>query len=826
MTKVELLKKYFFNRKNIASVQKHLWNSLRPWKVDPEDMDKLLHGHVSGEKTKVKGEYGVWRAGSYTPDLEGLTKWLCFDVDGGPEHEDGVEDTDATALEIVARVEGKGMFPFLERSGRGHGWHVWIFFKEGESAEKVRIFASQIIEAIPVERRTSKTGETKNVIEVFPKSNTISNYGNAVWLPWWNGGHNGGGKFYDTQLEPKEIKDFKYSTLPFIAVTEKKRIVRTVWDKWKEEALPLVDLENIYGDWLTGQRRNGDFLEARDPGSASGDRNPSAGVYDGTDGSHERGWFNSFRGDGGMDIFDFMVAYCGFEDLKEATLEIARMTNTLHSYPSRKPDIIIVNRSYYNILEDIYDAFTRWNDPPRYFCRGGNIVRLKVNDHSEMEIINEQHISRRLGKFANYIRINGRTGIVSQIAPLQRFGGELMPFLQDGLSEIRSVSSIPIYDDNLVLIDKPGFHEGSGIYFSPDESLNIPNVPYDGIAGLKILKNVVCDFPFVTESDRCHWIVGLLQTFVRNLINGPTPIYLMDAPTPGSGKTLLAKMMSLVIIGKLCALHTVTADDNDEIRKKITTVLGQNSEMLVLDNLSGKLNSSALASLVTHTTWTDRILGTNNQITIENKAVMIITSNNLIISEEMGRRMARIRIEPDTDSPGRRDISKFVHPSIEQWILQHRGEIIWACISIIEHWKRTGAKLGKRTIGSFEQWGAIMSGILESINYDHLMENQQSLIEASDDDRMELESFYANWWQEFGDQLVTSKELVKLCQRKGNGDMSEVRGFGEERSQTLKLTKALIGYRDKVVKYWRMRLVDNGNTQQKKWQLKRVGSKM
>ena len=47
-----------------------------------------------------------------------------------------------------------------------------------------------------------------------------------------------------------------------------------VWHQWRSDALARLDLEAIYGDVLTGKSKGNGWLEARDPASPSGDRDP------------------------------------------------------------------------------------------------------------------------------------------------------------------------------------------------------------------------------------------------------------------------------------------------------------------------------------------------------------------------------------------------------------------------------------------------------------------------------------------------------------------------------------------------------------------------
>ena len=107
------------------------------------------------------------------------------------------------------------------------------------------------------------------------------------------------------------------------------------------------------------------------------------------------------------------------------------------------------------------------------------------------------------------------------------------------------------------------------------------------------------DFPFVKESDRAHAIAAILLPFLRRMIAGLAPIHLIEAPTQGSGKGLLASLISIVSTG-LAAEGRTVPEAEDEVRKMITAELVTGRPIILLDNLSDKrtLESSALASVM------------------------------------------------------------------------------------------------------------------------------------------------------------------------------------------------------------------------------------
>ena len=107
-------------------------------------------------------------------------------------------------------------------------------------------------------------------------------------------------------------------------------------------------------------------------------------------------------------------------------------------------------------------------------------------------------------------------------------------------------------------------------------------------------------FRLLRDSDRAHAVAAMLLPFLQRIIGGLAPIHLIEAPTQGSGKGLLASLISIVSTGSAPEGRTVP-ENEDEIRKMITAELITGRPIILLDNLSEKrkLDSSALASVVT-----------------------------------------------------------------------------------------------------------------------------------------------------------------------------------------------------------------------------------
>ncbi|GEM_PF-2746538 len=190
----------------------------KPCPVSPasaEELDALLFVHVGGRRSpkatarftwhdstthqkKLKIFVGRHRIGSYCPSPSGLAGWTCLDFDGAG-HAKALVDPLAAALAAYKAAVRRGLPCYLEQSGSGKGWHVWIFFDSQVPAATARALGLAIA---PHDAPLVGGGVAEPVqghgIEAFPKSSQLKQggVGHPVWLPWHHGAHGAANLFH------------------------------------------------------------------------------------------------------------------------------------------------------------------------------------------------------------------------------------------------------------------------------------------------------------------------------------------------------------------------------------------------------------------------------------------------------------------------------------------------------------------------------------------------------------------------------------------------------------------------------------------------------
>lgn len=454
-----------------------------------------------------------------------------------------------------------------------------------------------------------------------------------------------------------------------------------------------------------------------------------------------------------------------------------------------------------------WDALQKANDPPHLFRYGDTLSRLESDDEGNpvLRELTASKLKHELARAANwYVETNDGGGGKNRkdARPTADMVQDMLAYREPPLPVLRRITKTPVFTPDGKLHTTPGYHESACIYYAPTDGFSVPSVSesptLEEVGKAKEwVDDIICDFPFVSAADRAHAVALLLLPFVRDLIDGPTPIHLIESPSPGSGKSLLADVLLRPSVGNSISILTHTGDD-DEMRKRITSLLREGRSVVMLDNLTRMLDSGVLAGAITGDRWSDRILGASAMLNLPVRCIWIVTGNNPSMSMEIARRSVRVRLDAGIERGWLRE--GFRHENLRAWVKEQRGAIIWAALTLISHWIASGKPtLQDRFIGSFESWSGVMGGILHAAGYEGFLENLDEFYEAADAEADGLRVFVKAWWEQFGSDTVTAAHLFPLAAEIGLCDEG-----GAERAQKISFGKQLTRLRDRIFDGYRV----------------------
>lgn len=242
-----------------------------------------------------------------------------------------------------------------------------------------------------------------------------------------------------------------------------------------------------------------------------------------------------------------------------------------------------------------------------------------------------------------------------------------------------------------------------------------------------IINDLVREFPFGdlkedSEANRAAGLVGLSRSkavhvatmvslfgagLIHELVYRLHAVYVANAQR--SGKTLLAKTAIVPIFGP--AKATPKPESEDDLRKRLTTAAQVAAPYLFLDDLDGMLRSQSLNAFMTAPTWTDRKMGSHEELVATKETVVIITGNNLSLSTDIANRTLRCNLYTEEFDAQTRTIQRVID---EEYLARPgvRGEILSALWAFIREWDAAGRPKGKRVLRGFEQWCEVFGGIV------------------------------------------------------------------------------------------------------------------
>ena len=437
--------------------------------------------------------------------------------------------------------------------------------------------------------------------------------------------------------------------------------------------------------------------------------------------------------------------------------------------------IVTNDTALHALTESALDALRLANIPPRIFIRSGEIVRVGADEDGRpiIDRIDEYAVRYEVDRAATWIRKMKYDEIA--IPPPMDVIKDLMrsPSAALKFPALKGVIETPTMKPNGSILDTPGYDLETGLFYSPAPGLEIPPLPDAPTEAhvrqaAALLRETICDFPFVDDASRANTIATMITPVIRTMIEGPVPLALFDKPAAGTGASLLAEVVAEVVQGRDAAMLPAPEDEG-EWRKRILSQLMAGRSVVVIDNIETRLQSAALALLLTSRTYEDRALGRNEMITLPHRTAWIATGINLELGGDIPRRCYWIRMDAHSARPWQRS-QTYTHPDLKAWVREVRGSIIAAILILARAWVQAGRPVPEAlpVVGGFETWARTVGGILDLAGIPGFLENLESMYEEADSDGPQWAAFMARWFELWGESPQTVAGIVQFL-RDENG---------------------------------------------------------
>jgi hypothetical protein len=456
------------------------------------------------------------------------------------------------------------------------------------------------------------------------------------------------------------------------------------------------------------------------------------------------------------------------------------------------------------VTKKAWAAVVEGNHPERLFRFGGDPVRIEADDEGSLFLrpLDADRLRGEVARAATWVR-----HVKEKFGSYKKPAHPPMPVIRDMLAQpelplpvLSAVISVPAFGPDGSLHDTPGYNAGTRLFYAPPVDFRVPRVSEapnraELEFALTVVEDLIGDFPFTGPSEHAHAIGLFLLPFVRNLIAGPTPLHLVEKPSPGTGASLLVDAIFFPVLGRSVS-SMAEGRDEDEWRKRLTALLRSGALVALFDNLRGKLDSASVSAAITAVTWEDRKLGSSDTLRLPVRCVWTATGNNPSLSSEISRRVVRIRLDAKVDRPWQRPTSEFRHPDLRAWAAENRHDLVWAALTLVRAWLAAGQPAPPElpTLGMFEAWSRVIGGILFHAGIEGFLTNLDEFYDSSDSEGTDVRAFLSVWWERHLEDPVGVGSLFEIA---SSADSLLPLGDKGDRSQRIRLGKLLGQLRDR-----------------------------
>lgn len=397
--------------------------------------------------------------------------------------------------------------------------------------------------------------------------------------------------------------------------------------------------------------------------------------------------------------------------------------------------------------------------------------------------------------------------------------------------EVTNIIAAQTLDKAGNIVDQPGVHGPSRLLLA-----NLPALPNvviseeknDAIEAANFLHGLIDEYEFVGEESRAVAMSMLITPVCRGIIP-LAPMHAVTAPTPGSGKSYLSRLASLIATGAPCPVIP-PAKEEDEFEKRLTAAMLAGTSIISLDNVTGRLGSSLLCQALTEPIIDVRPLGTSNLSRIEQRVTFFSNGNNLQVIDDLTRRTLLCKVDRNEENPEEHEYK--ARP--DKAVVNDRGRYVHAALTVVGNYLKAKGKVRLPPLASYEAWSKSVREALVWIGYEDPVLSMR-LVKENDPERNKREAIFANWPEkalgvegnvnlftvaelieapgETLDAAEAWKEALKLVASNAKGDIDKAqfgRWLSKQKDRVVggrKLVCKLDGYR-KIMK-WGCVMVEN-----------------
>ena len=398
--------------------------------------------------------------------------------------------------------------------------------------------------------------------------------------------------------------------------------------------------------------------------------------------------------------------------------------------------------------------------------RGTDMVRVvvitaKASDEAEtsfpgIEPVTLPYLMRKLNESATWTKPGkGKNNSLPQTDCPKAVAEEIASMAGEwNLPPLRGVIATPTLRHDGSILSKPGYDRATGLYLHGGMTMEpIPDNPTkeDAAAALSLLDGLLEEFSFVSKVDKAVALSMLITPVLRPTLGDAVPMHVVTAPAPGSGKSYLADLASVIAIGQKAAV--LNLKDAIEADKRLVGAALQGRQIICIDNFNGDLEGDFLAQVTERPILELRVLGIGPTRLVANTFTVFSNGNNIRIIKDLTRRVVRCCLDTRMEDPSIRIFSG--DPA--QTVLNNRGKFVRAILIMVRAYITAGYPNRPSQIPSYGRWTELVCGTLVWLGCEHPI-NSRAAVQDEDPSVNELSQILTSW-PVVGQRLDTTTPL-------------------------------------------------------------------
>ena len=306
-------------------------------------------------------------------------------------------------------------------------------------------------------------------------------------------------------------------------------------------------------------------------------------------------------------------------------------------------------------------------------------------------------------------------------------------------------------------------------------------------------------------------LIALALTILERVTLPERPAYFITAGKRGGGKTTAIMMVILAVTGKKPPAAAWSFNE-EERRKALVAYLSEGIAAMVFDNipLGTMIACPTVEKILTAETYSDRILGHSETMTVQAFTVLSFTGNNIGPKGDLASRSLQARLDVERPDPENRP---FRHADPVNYTIENRGKILRALYTILlgnkqlrepkppktrfkAWWHLVGSSLehASSCLVAFEALNIATEVTASPLDFSAIFRE----VEGEDEEAASLGDVLDVLHEVWPTRYFTAADVLKLIEHPQDGekDLAErAKAFFKQQSGTADLTSMKVGKR-------------------------------